>query len=233
MSCLLFHKSLAGWGGYLKDTQIRHYIVGGKINRYHHWNIVWLYLVNLNIHIPYKPAIQLLALYPTDEEKDLVCMHAWSLRHIWRSVTPWSAAHQFFCPWNLPGEKLEWVATSFSRGPSTLKDRTHVSVSCVGRQSLYQLYHLGRDEILFQLWRWQVTLLSQAWDGPGAQKGHRGFTPVLSILRGGGPRAPHVDRASSQEAVLSVVERQGPGCIQLSEVSLCWKPGFPDGIWLW
>ena len=33
---------------------------------------------------------------------------------------------------------LEWVAISFSRGSSQLRDRTHISyVSCVGRWALY------------------------------------------------------------------------------------------------
>ena len=33
---------------------------------------------------------------------------------------------------------LEWVAMASSRGPSLLRDRTHISyVSCIGRQVLY------------------------------------------------------------------------------------------------
>ena len=39
---------------------------------------------------------------------------------------------------------LEWVAISFSRGPCWSRDWTRVSyLSCIGRQSLYQLRHLG------------------------------------------------------------------------------------------
>ena len=39
---------------------------------------------------------------------------------------------------------LEWVAISSSRGSSRPKDRTLVSsVSCIGRQVLNQLHHLG------------------------------------------------------------------------------------------
>ena len=33
---------------------------------------------------------------------------------------------------------LEWVAVSFSRASSQLRDQTHISyVSCIGRQALY------------------------------------------------------------------------------------------------
>ena len=31
------------------------------------------------------------------------------------------------CPWNFPGKILEWVATSYSRGPSWLRDWTCIS----------------------------------------------------------------------------------------------------------
>ena len=40
---------------------------------------------------------------------------------------------RFLCAWNLPGEKLEWVATSFSRGSSRLKDRISLSPAWAGR----------------------------------------------------------------------------------------------------
>ena len=38
---------------------------------------------------------------------------------------------------------LEWVATSFSRGSSWPRNWTHVCISCIGRQVLYQLSHQG------------------------------------------------------------------------------------------
>ena len=39
---------------------------------------------------------------------------------------------------------LEWVAISFSRGPSWPRDQTHIScISCIGRWILYQLSHRG------------------------------------------------------------------------------------------
>ena len=39
---------------------------------------------------------------------------------------------------------LEWVAISFSRGSSQLRDWTHIScVSCIGRQILYHQHHLS------------------------------------------------------------------------------------------
>ena len=39
------------------------------------------------------------------------------------------------CPWNSPGKILEWVAISFSKGSSQLRDQPHVS--CIGRRILY------------------------------------------------------------------------------------------------
>ena len=46
--------------------------------------------------------------------------------------------------WILQAKILEWVAISFSRGPCWSRDRTRVSyLSCIGRQTLYQLCHLG------------------------------------------------------------------------------------------
>ena len=43
---------------------------------------------------------------------------------------------------------LEWVAISFSRGSSRLRNRTHIScVFCIGRQSL-PLSHLGSPLLL-------------------------------------------------------------------------------------
>ena len=43
---------------------------------------------------------------------------------------------------------LEWVAISFSRGSSPLRDATHVScISCTGRRVLYHWCHLGSPVI--------------------------------------------------------------------------------------
>ena len=57
------------------------------------------------------------------------------------------------CALNLPGSsvcgilqarRLDWVAISSSRGSSWPRDQTCVScLSCIGRQILYQLCHLG------------------------------------------------------------------------------------------
>ena len=44
---------------------------------------------------------------------------------------------------------LEWVAISYSRGSSWSRDRTLVScISCIGRQMVYQLRHLGCHSVL-------------------------------------------------------------------------------------
>ena len=55
--------------------------------------------------------------------------------HVWFFVTPWtsgSSVHGL-----LQARILEWVAISFSRGSSLLRDRT--CVSCIGRGILYHL----------------------------------------------------------------------------------------------
>ena len=65
---------------------------------------------------------------------------------------------------NLPGSSvhaifqariLEWIATSFSRGSSQPRDQTQVS--CIGRQSLYQL---ATREVLKKK-KWQKFIFSQ------------------------------------------------------------------------
>ena len=44
----------------------------------------------------------------------------------------------------LQARVLEWVTISSSRGSSHPRDQTHVSwISCIGRQTLYHLSHLG------------------------------------------------------------------------------------------
>ena len=44
-------------------------------------------------------------------------------------------AARFPCPWEFQAKTLEWVAISFSRGSSLLRDWTWIS--CIGRQILY------------------------------------------------------------------------------------------------
>ena len=65
---------------------------------------------------------------------------------------------------------LEWIAISFSRGSSRLRDQTHLSqVSCTGRQVLYHWCHLGSPKKAehqttdaFKLWHWR-RLLRVPW----------------------------------------------------------------------
>ena len=58
--------------------------------------------------------------------------HVWLCNPMHRSL-PDSSVHGIF-----QVRILEWVAISFSRGSSWLRNRTHVScVSCIGRQILY------------------------------------------------------------------------------------------------
>ena len=47
-------------------------------------------------------------------------------------------------------EHWEWIAISSSRGSSQPRDRIHVScVSCIGRQTLLPLRHLGRPRFIY------------------------------------------------------------------------------------
>ena len=52
--------------------------------------------------------------------------------------TPWTIVCQAPLTMGFPRQLLEWVAISFSRGSSWLRDRTHVFCNtCIGRQILY------------------------------------------------------------------------------------------------
>ena len=69
-------------------------------------------------------------------------------------ATPWTVAHQPPLVHGIFQARilewagiLEWVTISFSRGSSQPRDRTHVScVSCIDRQGLYLLSHLGSSK---------------------------------------------------------------------------------------
>ena len=49
---------------------------------------------------------------------------------------------RLLCPWDSPGKNTGVVAITYSRESSQPRDRTWVSVSCIGRWILYQLCHL-------------------------------------------------------------------------------------------
>ena len=57
------------------------------------------------------------------------------LSHVGLSVTPWAVVCQGSISMGiLQARILEWVAISYSRGSSQLRDQTHVScVSCISR----------------------------------------------------------------------------------------------------
>ena len=67
------------------------------------------------------------------------------LSHVWLFVTPWTVA--------LPGSSVngilqaripEWVAISFSRGSSPLRDGTRIScIYCVGMRVVHHYCHLN------------------------------------------------------------------------------------------
>ena len=63
----------------------------------------------------------------------VLCQLCLTLCHPMDCGPPGSSVHEI-----LPARILEWVATSYFRGSSGPKDRTHVSwVSCIDRQILY------------------------------------------------------------------------------------------------
>ena len=76
-----------------------------------------------------------------------MCVYAWVLSHF----RPVGLCDAMDC--RPPGYSvqgilqagiLEWVAISYSRRSSQTRDQTHIShVSCIGRQVLYHLHHLG------------------------------------------------------------------------------------------
>ena len=68
-----------------------------------------------------------------------VLSHVWLFCDPMNCCPPGSSDHGIF-----QARILEWVAISCPRGSSGPRDRTHISwVSCIGRQILYPLSHLG------------------------------------------------------------------------------------------
>ena len=74
-----------------------------------------------------------------------VCVHLCVLSRVQLFATPWTVAHQ--APPNygiFQARILAWVAISFFRGSSWLRNRTNVScISSIGSHVLYQLSHQG------------------------------------------------------------------------------------------
>ena len=70
----------------------------------------------------------------------LCCCRFSSQSCVWHCCSPpGSSVHGIS-----PARILEWVTISYSRGSSWSRDWTHAScISCIGRQVLYQLGHLG------------------------------------------------------------------------------------------
>ena len=57
-----------------------------------------------------------------------MCMCAQLLSPVWLFATPWTIAPpRLLCPWVSLGRTLEWVAFSFFRGSSWLRDQTRLS----------------------------------------------------------------------------------------------------------
>ena len=65
--------------------------------------------------------------------------------HVWFFATLWTVAYQASLSMGILQAIIqEWVAISFSRGSSWLRDGTWVSyVSCTGRWVLHHQHHLG------------------------------------------------------------------------------------------
>ena len=73
--------------------------------------------------------------------------HAHVFSHVQLFATLWTVALQ--APLSMGFFQvriLEQVAISSSRGPSQLRDRTHVCF-CVGRRILYHLHQLGKQKV--------------------------------------------------------------------------------------
>ena len=121
-------------------------------------------------------------------------IHTYILSHVWLCSSmdcslPGSSVHGI-----LQARILEWVAISFTRGSSWPRDRT--CVSCIGRQILYHLSHLG--ELVQQFpkcasWTssigitWELVRNATSWTPlPGLpnQKlgGHRGIYIFLKYI---------------------------------------------------
>ena len=74
----------------------------------------------------------------------LVTCPAAVLSRVWLFTTIWTVVCQALCLWNFPGRTLKWVAISSCGGSSQPRDSAcSFCVSCVGRQILYLLSHLG------------------------------------------------------------------------------------------
>ena len=76
--------------------------------------------------------------WATEQQCGTMCvhMHAQLFSTLWDpmdSIPPGSSVHGIFQP-----RILEWVAISYSKGPSQPRDQTWIScISCIGRQILY------------------------------------------------------------------------------------------------
>ena len=91
------------------------------------WKTVWRFLKKLKIEIPYDPAISILDLYL--EKMKLYFKRYMHLNvHKWVSesfslISNYLQPHRWqptrlLCPWNSPGQILEWFAITFCRGSS-------------------------------------------------------------------------------------------------------------------
>ena len=73
------------------------------------------------------------------------------LRRVWLFVTPWTIAHQLFCPWIFfQARILEWVAISYCRGFSPIQGSNphllfllHWQADSLPLRHLGSLTHLG------------------------------------------------------------------------------------------
>ena len=70
-----------------------------------------------------------------------VCAVLSCFSRVWLFATLWTVAHQAPLSMGFFRQILEWVAISFSRDSSQPMDWT--CISCIGRQILYPLSHLG------------------------------------------------------------------------------------------
>ena len=145
---------------------------------------------------PRSPALRADALLPEPPGK--TCLVAKSCPILCDCSPPGSSVHGI-----LQARILEWVAISFSRGSSRPRDGT--SVSCLDRQILYQLRHLG-SSYLSGIKRLGMSALP-SWESKTSQGGRSCSTQHKSQNEGRS-RAPGSEKLGGHRGPTG--QSQGP-----------------------
>ena len=112
----------------------------------------WWYIENTILNIISNDPAELLLILVVCRCFGILCRFGfctlkkkWVLSHVWLFCDPVDCSPPGFSVHGISLVRiLEWLAIPFSRGSSQSRDWTHVScISCIGRQSPYQLFHRG------------------------------------------------------------------------------------------